>query len=366
MTDLMERPALTGTGLPVGWYFDPGIAALEQQVLFDAGPGYVGHELLVPQAGDFHTLDWLGQAKTLVRNGRGVELLGNVCRHRQSTLLEGRGNARNIVCPLHRWTYDLEGRLLGAPHFPGQVCLDLPKTPLKRWNGLLFSGPRDPVRDLQGLGIADDFNFDGYVLHKIESVEYDFNWKTFIEVYLEDYHVEFYHPGLNNFVDCGDLRWEFSDHYNVQVVGVNSALARPGSGAYRRWHEQVLAYGGGASPKYGAIWMLYYPNLMLEWYPNVLVVSTILPRGPERCLNVVEYYYPEDIALFEPDYIAAELAAYHETALEDEAICKRMNDGRRALHELGRDDQGPYQSPMEDGLVHFHEFIHRQLDPHLR
>jgi phenylpropionate dioxygenase-like ring-hydroxylating dioxygenase large terminal subunit len=35
-----------------------------------------------------------------------VNLLSNVCRHRQSLLLEGRGNAQNIVCPVHRWTYD--------------------------------------------------------------------------------------------------------------------------------------------------------------------------------------------------------------------------------------------------------------------
>ena len=28
------------------------------------------------------------------------------------------------------------------------------------------------------------------------------------------------------------------------------------------------------TPKYGAIWLTYYPNLMVEWYPHVLVVST--------------------------------------------------------------------------------------------
>ena len=29
--------------LPVGWYFDPEIFALEKKRLFDAGSGYVGH-----------------------------------------------------------------------------------------------------------------------------------------------------------------------------------------------------------------------------------------------------------------------------------------------------------------------------------
>jgi len=73
---------------------------------------------MVPNSGDYHTLAWMDHAKLLIRNAQGVDLLSNVCRHRQAVMLEGRGHARNIVCPLHRWTYDTRGQLLGAPHFP--------------------------------------------------------------------------------------------------------------------------------------------------------------------------------------------------------------------------------------------------------
>ena len=111
--------------------------------------------------------------------------------------------------------------------------------------------------------------------------------------------------------------------------------------------------------------MLYYPNIMLEWYPHVLVISTLHPTGPERCVNVVEFYYPEDIALFEREFIEAEQAAYHETAVEDDEICKLMSEGRRALYEQGVNETGPYQSPMEDGMVHFHKFLRREIEPHL-
>ena len=92
--------------LPVSWYLDPEIFALEKKLLFDSGPNYVGHELMVPNRGDYRTLEWMDHAKVLVRNTtdpmRGPELLSNVCRHRQSIMLEGSGNAENIVCPLHR------------------------------------------------------------------------------------------------------------------------------------------------------------------------------------------------------------------------------------------------------------------------
>src|SRR6185503_2758064 len=140
------RPA--SCHLPVSWYFDPAIFELEKRLLFDAGPGYVGHELMVRDPGDYHTLAWDDHARMLVRNASGIELLSNVCRHRQAIMLEGRGNAQNIVCPVHRWTYDLKGELLGAPRFAQSPCVKLQATPLTSWHGLLFAGPRNPHADL--------------------------------------------------------------------------------------------------------------------------------------------------------------------------------------------------------------------------
>ena len=61
----------------------------------------------------------------------------------------------------------------------------------------------------------------------------------------------------------------------------------------------------------------------------------------------------------------AEQAAYVETAEEDEEICARMTEGRRVLWQAGRNAFGPYQSPMEDGMQHFHEWVRRQLEPRL-
>jgi phenylpropionate dioxygenase-like ring-hydroxylating dioxygenase large terminal subunit len=304
-------------------------------------------------------------AKVLVHNDKGIELLSNVCRHRQSLLLKGRGNVRNIVCPIHRWTYDLKGTLLGAPHFPENPCLNLGSSPLQNWNGLLFEGKRNVAQDLRHLGVLRDFDFSGHVLERVQIDQYECNWKTFIEVYLEDYHVEPYHPGLGNFVNTGELRWEFGDWYNVQIVGINHSLTRPGTAVYAKWHDQLLQQVGGNIPEYGAIWMLYYPNVMLEWYPHVLVVSTVLPVTPERCTNVVEFYYPEEIALFEREFVEAEQAAYHETAAEDDEICRLMTAGRRALHRQGTSEAGPYQSPMEDGMEHFHRFLRREIGSHV-
>ena len=353
--------------LPVSSYFDQALYEREMQAIFGKMPRYVGHELCIPHEGHYHTLQQEGAGRTLLRTARGIELISNVCRHRQAIMLQDRGVQKGqIVCPLHRWTYDISGKtqaagqLIGAPHFEKDPCLHLNNYPLQNWNGLLFdisaNPSASPQQDLGAMQALHKFNFEGFVYDRTELHWCDYNWKTFIEVYLEDYHVGPFHPGLGQFVTCDDLQWEMSQHYSVQTVGVADKLGRPGSAVYRRWHDAVLNHQGGDAPKYGAVWLTYYPTVMVEWYPNVLVVSTLFPHGPQKTLNMVEFFYPEEIAAFEREYIDAQQAAYMETCIEDDEIAERMDAGRRALLARGDNEAGPYQSPMEDGMQHFHEW----------
>ncbi len=362
----------------VNVYFSPEVFQQEQSLIFDAAPRYAGHALAVPHTHDFATLAHEHDGRALIRTPQGVELVSNVCRHRQAIMLRGRGNldaasdtrpgslgcghaGGHIVCPLHRWTYNPQGQLVGTPHFPRDPELNLKRYPLQSWQGLQFEAPRngaprDPQAELARLAEIAQIDFSGYQYHGHLIHDCAYNWKTFIEVYLEDYHVGPAHPGLGNFVSCEDLRWQFSPHHSVQTVGVNRELAAPGSAVYQRWHQAVKDYSGQDLPNIGAIWMTYYPTTMVEWYPHVLVVSTLHPVSPQRTMNLVEFFYPEEIVVFEPDFIAAQRAAYMETAQEDDEIALRMDAGRQALWQRGESDAGPYQSPMEDGMQHFHEW----------
>lgn len=379
MSDIAKLSHLTPgkTQLPVHVYFDDTIFAREQEHIFKNSSIYVGNEKAVLETGDWRTLPQENAGRVLVRNEQGVELLSNVCRHRQAIMLGGqagnvtdpnnntgnlRDNGGNIVCPLHRWTYKNDGELIGAPHFNKNPCKNLQKFPLQNCHGLLFEGPRNPAQDMQSLFAQSQFDFSDYVLDHVEMHECNYNWKTFIEVYLEDYHVEPFHPGLGQFVTCSDLEWEFADFFSSQRVGVHQALANPGSKVYQRWHDEVLKFRQGESPDFGAVWVTYYPTHMIELYPHVLVLSTLYPISPQKTMNVVEFYYPEEIAMFERDFVEAQRAAYMETAIEDDEIAERMDAGRLALMQRGTSEVGPYQSPMEDGMQHFHEWYAKMMD----
>jgi len=221
--------------LSVNSYFDEALFKLEQQTLFQNGPRYVGHRLAAPNPGDFYTLPQENAGRALIHGKNGIELVSNVCRHRQALILQGKGSIAsnaagglgNLVCPLHNWTYDTSGQAVGkpmgqliaAPHFACDPALHLHNYKLQEWNGLLFEdNGRNVAADMAQLGPKADLDFSGYKLDHVEMHECNYNWKTFIEVYLEDYHVGPFHPGLGNFVTTGDLQWEFKPDYSVQTV----------------------------------------------------------------------------------------------------------------------------------------------------
>ncbi|NBW68135.1 MAG: aromatic ring-hydroxylating dioxygenase subunit alpha [Betaproteobacteria bacterium] len=371
MSDLSLQLQQAQAQLPVTSYFDEALFQRELETIFQSGPRYVGHQLAVPEQGDYFALPQESGGRVLVRSHKGVELLSNVCRHRQAIILKGKGSLKtqaqssgggNIVCPLHRWTYSPSGELLGAPHFAQDPCLNLKNYPLREWNGLLFEDNGvDIATDLANMGPRSALDFTGFALDRVELHECDYNWKTFIEVYLEDYHVGPFHPGLGHFVTCDDLNWEFKENYSVQTVGVSSSFGKPGSSAYQKWQDVLLKYRNGELPDRGAIWLTYYPHIMVEWYPHVLTVSTLHPICPSKTLNVVEFYYPEEIVAFEREFVEAQQAAYMETCVEDDEIAERMDAGRKVLMQRGDNEVGPYQSPMEDGMQHFHEWYRRKM-----
>ncbi len=372
MSDLSLQLQQAQAQLPVTSYSDEALFQRELETIFQSGPRYVGHQLAVPEAGDYFALPQESGGRVLVRSHDGVELLSNVCRHRQAIILKDKGSLKtqaqssgggNIVCPLHRWTYSPKGELLGAPHFAQDPCLNLKRYPLREWNGLLFEdNGLDIAADLARMGPRTALDFTGFALDRVELHECNYNWKTFIEVYLEDYHVGPFHPGLGQFVTCDDLNWEFKENYSVQTVGVSSSFGKPGTTTYQKWHDVLLKYRNGELPDRGAIWLTYYPHIMLEWYPHVLTVSTLHPISPSKTLNMVEFYYPEEIVAFEREFVEAQQAAYMETCIEDDEIAERMDAGRKALMQRGDNEVGPYQSPMEDGMQHFHEWYRRKMN----
>ena len=109
----------------------------------------------------------------------------------------------------------------------------------------------------------------------------DYNWKTFVGVYLEDYHVGPFHPGLRQFVTCDDdLAWEWEGEFSV-TVGLSRGFDKPAP------LGQALARAGdavpnGVPPEQGAICVdPLRPPSRRSGIPHTLAVSRHRGRKAE-------------------------------------------------------------------------------------
>ena len=94
MSDLSLQLQQAQAQLPVTSYSDEALFQRELETIFQSGPRYVGHQLAVPEEGDFFALPQESGGRVLVRSHEGVELLSNVCRHRQAVILKDKGSLK--------------------------------------------------------------------------------------------------------------------------------------------------------------------------------------------------------------------------------------------------------------------------------
>ena len=113
-----------GHSLPRGLYLDAEMLAFDMTAIFGESWLLAGFEAEVRARGDYLSM-MVGQWPILIVRGREGELRAfhNSCRHRGSVVCPpGKGSAARLTCPYHRWTYDLNGRLLAAGRMPETAC----------------------------------------------------------------------------------------------------------------------------------------------------------------------------------------------------------------------------------------------------
>jgi Rieske 2Fe-2S family protein len=109
-----------GHGLPQALYNDPDAFAFDMEAIFARSWIMIDFEVELPRPGSWMAAA-IGPWPILVtRDRRGViHGFHNTCRHRGSRIcMPGKGASPRLVCPYHRWTYDLSGELVHAARMP--------------------------------------------------------------------------------------------------------------------------------------------------------------------------------------------------------------------------------------------------------
>lgn len=380
---------IIGNPLPIGYHFHSKYQQFREE-LFRDGANYVGHELMVPEPGDYRVLETTDDQYILLRTETGeCVLLSNICRHQQARLidpknrperdsregnLKARSSSGRLICPVHAWSYRPSGELHLAPHFKEQPKTCLPKIHLQSWNGMLFHTERDIGEDMKQFGHSGHFdpkllNMKDYVFMGTDNpTHYSFSWEQFITVYFDLYHVAPYHPStFAQIVDCQNLAWEFGERYSMQIAGWKTrspSISTEQEGYGKVW-VAIDRKHAEQKPAHGALWLTMYPGVMVEWYPHVLVVSTLRPRGVAACTNYVEYYvhkdwhHPNQKNRAQDIYEDAQ-KAYLLSAREDGEICQSMQDSYQNMWDSGEHFVGPRHQHLETGIDHFFDYVHAE------
>jgi glycine betaine catabolism A len=364
------RPVLPDTALtlPARYYTDAAIFDKEIEKLYRRMWVNVCRLEDLPRRGAYVVREIAGDSIILVRSGADeVRALANVCRHRGTRLCaEPAGQLAGAVqCPYHAWTYDYDGRLVGAPHMDGSPGFDRAEFPLARyrasvWDGFVFvsfatSGPT--LDDHLG-ALVDKFRpWQMAGLVRAERVDYDVaaNWKLIVQNYNECLHCPTLHPALNKLSHylSGENeplrptymggRMDLSDGaVTMSMDGACSREPLPGLPAQERRHVYYYSI---------------FPNFMVAPHPDYVLTHTLWPIAPDRTRITCEWLvHPDEHAKAGFDLSDA-TSFWDMTNRQDWQVCELAQAGIASRSYR----PGPY-SNREDLLYAFDRFIVETLE----
>jgi len=344
--------------LPASAYLDAGFWQDEVERVFRTSWVPVCRVDQIPEPGDRYATTIAGHPVVAVRDGEDVRVLTNVCRHRWSLVAEpGCSHGRNLVCPYHRWSYGLDGRLQAAP-LAGAFSLDDVALPVVRhevWLGFVMvnlDGEAEPLApQLAGLGERlAPWRVDELVTVASRTYPSAWNWKVMVENWIECYHhlgshrttVEARNPARTTRVTETDAPWTF-----MTVDTVPEAVSPPEEHAFPLSPEDA-----GRLAIWGA-----FPFLLGGNEADVSFWLELTPHSAER--HHVTWHLLTSPANAErwPDGHAETVMDMLELVhREDMAQCALVDEGLRS----GTMTRGRLVE-LEEPIAHFHRWLTRSM-----
>ena len=345
------------------YYTDQRWFEAELEHVFAAMWIHVGRLESVARRGDFQRVDVAGASVLVIGDGNGgARAFHNVCRHRGTRLCDEQHGtfAGSIQCPYHAWTYNLDGRLIGAPLMDAVEGFDRADYPLHSvacdvWDGHVFinlaSNPpslTSQLRDLPARFAAWRMSD----LRMVRRVEYhvNANWKLIVQNYNECLHCPVIHPLLNRMHHyLGAANVPTTDSYCGGAMGFKTGVETLSVDGLRR---RATLPGLTADDRTLVNYFAIYPNLLLTLHPDYMLTVTIWPQTPTRTRLLSEWHFhPDEIA--RPGFVYEDAVEFWDvTNREDWAISERSQQGISSRGYV----PGPY-SNRETQLWEFDRFI---------
>ena len=323
-------------------YQNEELYQLEVDQLFRKSWILVAHVCDLPEAGSYITLDAVGERALVIRGNDGeIRAFHNVCRHRGARIVEGEGRClRALICPFHGWRYSLEGAVKFIPGKNegfsklkesdyGLVPLDL-----EIWNGFIFIRFQETVKS-----VADELHpvidqIKHYQLEELKPYQpstntvLPYNWKVYMDVDNEGYHVPIGHPALQQLYGHAYIDTA------IERLGVSYGPFNEKHG--NRWsvynYRKFLPQFDHLPDDYQELWMYVamFPNTVFALYPDMMETYQVFPTGVNECVAISRTYALEDPRREVAAARYLNQRINNETANEDQAYMLWLQQGMKS------------------------------------
>lgn len=348
---------------------------------------FAGHTFEITKPGQYFTLQIGDYPVAVVRGKDGeVRAFHNACRHRGAKICEAdHGKVAKMVCPYHKWTYELDGNLL----FAGNMGQDFDKA---QYN--LKSVHCEIVDTYIYVCVAAKApDFEGFrkavspfiAPHYLENCKVAFesnivekgNWKLVFENNRECYHCDGSHPELlHSFVDnlsvggiSGEDDPELSAYWaKCEKAGLPSRLVMDINGQFRMTRiplsSGAVSYTMDGKPAVngrldktseadiGALLYFHYPSTWNHFLGDHALSFRVLPISATETLVTTKWLVP-DTAVEGVDYDIERLTkVWIATNDQDRTLVEGTQRGVTSPSY----EPGPYSETAETGVCQFDDW----------
>jgi glycine betaine catabolism A len=395
--DTLFKQRLAGHTLPQALYTEQSAFEFDMAAIYGQSWLMVGLECELPKTGSYMSM-MVGKWPVIITRDKTDEIRAfhNSCRHRGSMICQvGSGTAPKLVCPYHRWTYDLDGSLFAANRMADDFVKGdhgLKPVALQNVDGALFiclSDNPPPFDDfaekLAAYGAPHQLK-NAKLAHESVLVEHA-NWKLVMENARECYHCGTSHLALARTFPVGMSR-HFDSGEDDRVKAFEASMdahGLPHAAVEGHWWQiarfalnkgcvSISRDGQHLSKKLmcdvndgdiGSMRFALDPHSFVHCTADGVFLFSAMPVGPNETHVYSKWYVHKD-AVEGVDYDIPNLTdLWTETNLEDKQLAENNQVG---VNSIGY-TPGPYSQEAEMLAQRFTDYYcdkaHEYIDSHV-
>ncbi|WP_201789486.1 aromatic ring-hydroxylating oxygenase subunit alpha [Pantoea latae] len=348
---------------------------------------FAGHTFEIEKPGSYFTLQIGDYPIVVVRgNDNNVRAFHNACRHRGSKVCQHeKGKSAKLVCPYHRWTFGLDGKLLYAGNMGPEFETEkhgLISAHCQIVETYIYVCVAETAPDFSAFSAAVTPFIQPHYLHNCK-VAFEShlvekgNWKLVFENNRECFHCDGAHPELmNSFVENlsvagvgGDENPEVTAFWDrCEQAGLPSRLVMDEGGQYRMTRiplaEKAISYTMDGQPAVnrrldesglhdiGALLYFNYPSTWNHFLGDHALSFRILPLGPNETLVTTKWLVHKDAQ----ENIDYDLDKLTKVWLATNSQDRDLVEGTQAGVLSPAYTPGPFSSVAENGVCQFDDW----------